>query len=203
MKTNKMMRIASVLLVAVLLTTCVISGTFAKYTTTATANADSARVAKWDVKLEGASMTNTFTFDLFNTVGDTDDADDDKADDASVKNGTDEVIIAPGTEGSFELNLKNDSEVDATYAIDYTVTNTANIPVKFAVKVGDGEKSAYGELADVSATAFAMGADVAITIYWQWAFNGNDTDDTNLGTAAVTADQVISVAAAVTVEQVD
>ena len=37
MKTNKMMRIASVLLVAVLLTTCVISGTFAKYTTTVSA----------------------------------------------------------------------------------------------------------------------------------------------------------------------
>ena len=46
MKKNTMMRIASVLLVAVLLSTCVISGTYAKYTSTVTTS-DSARVAYW------------------------------------------------------------------------------------------------------------------------------------------------------------
>ena len=46
MKKNKMMRIASVLLVAVLLSTCAIFGTFAKYTTSVTSQ-DSARVAYW------------------------------------------------------------------------------------------------------------------------------------------------------------
>lgn len=48
MKKNKMMRLASSLMVAVLLTTSVISGTFAKYVTTDSAQ-DSARVAKWGV----------------------------------------------------------------------------------------------------------------------------------------------------------
>ena len=48
MKKNKMMRVASALLVAVLMTTSVISGTFAKYVTTDSAT-DSARVAKWGV----------------------------------------------------------------------------------------------------------------------------------------------------------
>jgi len=48
MKKNKMLRMASALLVLTLLTTSVIGGTFAKYTTTATAN-DTARVAKWGV----------------------------------------------------------------------------------------------------------------------------------------------------------
>ena len=43
MKKNKMMRLASFLLIAVLLTTSVISGTFAKYVTT-DAQWDSARV---------------------------------------------------------------------------------------------------------------------------------------------------------------
>ena len=52
MKKNKMMRIASVLLVAVLLSTCAISGTFAKYVTTGTAS-DVARVAKWGVTISG------------------------------------------------------------------------------------------------------------------------------------------------------
>ena len=58
MKKNKMMRIASVLLVAVLLSTCAISGTFAKYVTTADAQ-DSARVARWGVTL---TVTNDSIF---------------------------------------------------------------------------------------------------------------------------------------------
>ena len=48
MKKNKMMRLASGLLVAVLLTTSMISGTFAKYVTTESGS-DSTRVAKWDI----------------------------------------------------------------------------------------------------------------------------------------------------------
>ena len=51
MKKNKLMRAASALLVLVLLTTCVISGTFAKYVTTDTAD-DTARVAMFGVKIE-------------------------------------------------------------------------------------------------------------------------------------------------------
>lgn len=48
MKKNRMMRLASILLVCVLLSTSVISGTFAKYTTVDSAK-DSAKVAKWGV----------------------------------------------------------------------------------------------------------------------------------------------------------
>ncbi len=51
---NKMMRIASVLLVAALITTCAISGTFAKYVTKVSGE-DSARVAKWGIVLDIAS----------------------------------------------------------------------------------------------------------------------------------------------------
>lgn len=51
MKKNKMMRIAAVLLIVTLLSTCVISGTFAKYVAKADME-DSARVAKWGIKIE-------------------------------------------------------------------------------------------------------------------------------------------------------
>ena len=44
------MRLASVLLVVTMLTTCVISGTFAKYVTKEEGS-DGARVAKWGVEL--------------------------------------------------------------------------------------------------------------------------------------------------------
>lgn len=50
MKTNKMLRISAILLVLTLLSTCVISGTFAKYTTEAKTK-DKARVAKWGIEL--------------------------------------------------------------------------------------------------------------------------------------------------------
>ena len=60
MKKNTMMRIASILLVVTLLSTCVISGTFAKYVTKAEGK-DAARVAKWGVlvSVEGDSAFKT------------------------------------------------------------------------------------------------------------------------------------------------
>lgn len=48
MKKNKMMRIASILMVAVLVSTCAVSGTFAKYVTS-DSGSDTARVAKFGV----------------------------------------------------------------------------------------------------------------------------------------------------------
>ena len=62
MKTNKMMRLASVLLVAVLLSTCAISGTFAKYVTTKEAS-DSARVAKFGVTITASGKTFAEAYD--------------------------------------------------------------------------------------------------------------------------------------------
>lgn len=53
MKKNKMMRIASVLLIAVMMSTCAISGTFAKYVTSDSAT-DTARVAKFGVVVEAS-----------------------------------------------------------------------------------------------------------------------------------------------------
>ena len=63
MRKNKMMRAASALMVAVLLTTCTISGTFAKYVTTASGN-DTARVAKWGVQIDMAGFSDVDN-DLF------------------------------------------------------------------------------------------------------------------------------------------
>lgn len=54
MKKNVMMRVASFLLVAVLISTSAISGTYAKYVTEGSGT-DSARVAKWGVVIEAES----------------------------------------------------------------------------------------------------------------------------------------------------
>ncbi len=204
MKTNTMMRVASVLLVAVLLSTCAIAGTYAKYVSTTTGT-DSARVAKWDFKVNGTTAnSNTFTFNLFETILDTDKSGED---DITPADGT---IIAPGTQGSFEIVLKNDSEVTAKYAIDYTVTNTNNIPVQFSV---DNGASWSSDLADVSATdATELAASTGTTtiiVQWRWAFErGNDDAEKNTNNAADTTlglagSAELKVEAKITVEQVD
>lgn len=201
---NKFMRIASVLLVAVILSTCVISGTFAKYTNTSEGS-DSARIAKWDIKLEGNKMSDStsFTFDLFNTIMDSDGANAET--DVSNKTDDGKTVIAPGTSGSFEINLDNDSEVSAKYSIDYTLTNSANIPVEFSV---DGTHW-YSDInyLDVTGVALAMSetdpANTAtIVVQWHWIFEqGADSADTDLGIMSTLPE--LSVAAEITVEQVD
>lgn len=189
-KKNYTMRIAAGVMTAALLSTCAISSTFAKYTTAQTGT-DSARVAKWDIQINSTSMktaTTTFDFDLFDTTYDSDSSD-------TVKSSGTDNVIAPGTTGSFALVIENSSEVTATYAIDYTVTNSASIPVKFSV---DGT-TWTDNLANVTATALAMGSSKTITVKWKWEFIGDDSTDTGLGekgtdtlivSAKVTATQV-------------
>ena len=57
MKKNVMMRLASFLLVAVLISTSAISGTYAKYVTTAEGK-ETARVAKWGVQVGVAGFSD-------------------------------------------------------------------------------------------------------------------------------------------------
>ena len=59
MKKNVMMRLACFLLVAVLISTSAISGTYAKYVTEGSSK-DTARVAKWGVTVS-ADYSNLFT----------------------------------------------------------------------------------------------------------------------------------------------
>ena len=200
MKTNKMMRIASVLLVAVLLSTCAISGTFAKYTSSSTGT-DTARVAKWNFTVGGTDITtsNTFTFNLFDTAYV--ESNVDKDGDGS------EVVIAPGTTGSASVTLTNNSEVNATYAVDFSATENG-VPLQWSVD-GTEWKNDISDL-DIAVTNIAMTNGTAtINIYWKWAFESDsvvttdqsDEKDTNLGTATTLA--TVSFSAAITVTQVN
>lgn len=186
------MRIAAGVMTAALLSTCAISGTFAKYTAAQTGT-DSARVAKWDIQINSTSMktaTQTFAFDLFDTTYDSDSS-------YTVKSSGTDNVIAPGTTGSFALVIENSSEVTATYAIDYTVMNSASIPVKFSV---DNGTSWADGLTDVTAVTLAMGSSETITVQWKWEFSGDDSKDTGLGEKGT---DMLTVSAKVTATQVD
>ena len=196
-RSSLMVRLVAVLAVTMMFTMCFVGGTFAKYTSSATGT-DSATVAKWSFKVGETDIatSDTFTFDLFKTVKDTGGADE-----ADI-NPADGSIIAPGTQGSFDLVLTNASQVTAQYAIDYTVTNNNDIPVKFSV---DGGTTWTNDLADVAASdstkLAANSGTTTIKVQWKWDFNGSDDSfDTALGIGGTA---VLTVAAAVTATQVD
>lgn len=102
MKKNRMMRLASSLLVLTLLTTCIISGTFAKYVT-ADEGSDTARVAKWGV----TAMVSGSLFGENYVPNST--ADDKNEISATVLQSVDtqhnDAIVAPGTQNTEGLTL--------------------------------------------------------------------------------------------------
>ena len=197
-RSSMMVRLVAVLAVTMMFTMCFVGGTFAKYTSSATGT-DSATVAKWSFKVGETDIatTNTFAFDLFKTIKDSDGIKDE-----TEMNPVDGSIIAPGTQGSFDLVLTNASQVTAQYAIDYTVTNNNDIPVKFSV---DGGTTWTNDLADVAASdstkLAANSGTTTIKVQWKWDFNGSDDSfDTALG---IGGNAVLTVKAEVTATQVD
>lgn len=225
MKKNRMMRLASVLLVCVLLTTSVISGTFAKYVTSTSSN-DQARVAVWGINADSVVM------DLF-----------DNTYDSSVNANDGDNVIAPGTakQSQFSIVTANATlapEVDYNITIDLTGTTIAssiknNPNIKW--KLDSGEWGTWDQLmtsilrlsgdttvtysadkqsvtkkyeANAVATEFANGK--THTIYWKWMFDqtvdgaaANDANDTAMGNSAVEQDIWVKLVIKVTAEQVD
>lgn len=215
MKKNKMMRAASALMVATLLTTSVISGTFAKYTTTASSN-DSARVAKWGVQV-------TSTADTFKQSYVKDD------DSVSLTGNTvvsTEDVVAPGTSGTMAaFTITGTPEVAVNVAFTGTLElgnkwvysdSTFYCPIE--IKVGDttfkGTKyttadkfeAAVNEKIATYTKDYAAGTDLstisgdAPAISWKWAFEGNDNvKDTYLGNQAA-GDNAATISLNVTVK---
>lgn len=213
MKKNNTMRIAAGLAVAALLSTCLVSGTYAKYTT-GTTSKDAARVAKWGVVVEagGGAFSNKYT----------------KNDETFTKGDGNTVVaqgsynvVAPGTKGEFmaakvsgtpevavrvansaEVSLKGwtiDTEtVDADHVTD---SSAFYCPLTFKVNGKEVDTSSCKSAADaedaiekaVAATSddyvagTNLSADKSAKIEWAWAFDGNDSFDTKLGNAAAHA----------------
>lgn len=209
MKKNKN-KIATLLLLAIVAVgSYFVAGTYAKYTSEI-AGSDNASVAKWAWKINqedfksASDVTNGYTFDLFKTIK--------EADTTSAETDVGADLIAPGTGGSFDIAITNNSEVNATYAIAFTETNESGIPIEYST---DGSTWVSGvSNINVPATAINMGQTAStLTVKWRWAFTGNDstnytstqTDatDTALGFAANDTAPTVQVNATVTVTQVD
>lgn len=212
MKKNVMMRLSALLLVAVLLTTCVISGTFAKYVTTE-GRSDSARVAKWGVIVAVVGDTTTIT------------ETDGTAEGHVVSN--EGELLAPGTAGQL-LNVTITGTPEVAVAITYTPEVTLTgweaegyycplvVYVNGVAVDTTGVTDAAGYEAAIEAAIVAKNEDVAagktleaihseVVITWEWAFeSSNDVKDTILGNAAANGNApTITVNLTATVTQVN
>ena len=187
MKKNVMMRVASIMLVLVLLTSSVISGTFAKYVTSGSAT-DSARVAAW-----GFGDSTTITFDLFDKSY------------TNVNSFTGENLIAPGTSkmDTVQLHYANTAGMGApevAYTIDLNVTASgvdADIEANENIRwvFNDAEYSKFTDMVaaieayheDVDANTLPRLNNTGLNIGWYWLFStdaAHDVFDTAMGDKA-------------------
>jgi hypothetical protein len=113
-----MMRLASGLLVLTLLTTSAISGTFAKYTTTASAS-DTAKVAKWCVTVSASGSLFSKNYLTSKNTGTTDTTG------ISVASSSTGNLVAPGTKNTTGLtfSITGKPEVAVKVKFDVTVDN--------------------------------------------------------------------------------
>ena len=179
MKNNKTARIVVLLLFVAIVTAVVISGTFAKYTTSTGPTAGTAQVAKWSFSATG----------LGNEA---------RTDNVS----TDKIVagkLAPGTTGKVGVTL---DVTGCEVAIDYTVTisNVQNKPTNLIFKNASNTAITADEsgnyvvtgtltLTDIAAiVADGEGhktVDAGITFEWPYETANGDTADTTDGTAAL------------------
>ena len=204
MNRNRLMKASAFLLVSTMATSCFVGSTFAKYVSEGEGE-DSARVAKWGVKVEveGDGFKTSYGKNdyLSNVEGNT------------VISSTEEKVVAPGTKGTFGgVKISGKPEVavkvETTATVDLSGWNVANdgefyCPLKFTVgdttingldyssSTAGGESSFENAIktAIQEATTKELEANTdlsevgdGITYSWEWPFEGST------GTAAIQDD---------------
>ena len=227
MKKNNMLRIASVLLVAVLLSTCAISGAFARYTTEGTAADETARVAKWGIVLGDASATS-FLKEYTATATDTEIVNTVVSTEEVVAPGTSGTVTAGTISGSAEVAVRVTHKIGIELSqTGWTVEDAYYCPLIFTITKADGSTEtvkanvaddavAFNQLyAEIEVTEdFAAGttdwSSAANSITWAWeiesATDSEQTDilDTKLAKAAYDGTaSTVTLSIQTTVTQID
>lgn len=214
MKKNIMMRLSAVLLVAVLLTTCVISGTWAKYVSTGSSGEDNAQVAKWGVVITAEAKDNKEYADKTLSAEETA-----VIANASIKH------LAPGDAVKFaSINVTGTPEVavkveyTATLELDgWVIDSTVEyMPLVFVIngleysmkgfsftQVADFEAKIAEIIAAYSkeyaaGTNLALQASEELTVSCYWAFEGDNASDTKLGDLATAPTVSLTINCSVT-----
>ena len=207
-KNNNSLKTFALLLLIVMLALILIASTYAKYTTKLTGSSDTT-IAKWawTINNNDVSKDDTeFTFDLFKTIKDTDGGTE--ADVTTQK-------IAPGTKGSFSIEVTNASDVNAEYSLTLTETKATAVSsanIEYSI-IGTDEATDWTddiETFNLTDTSLNMNASKTVTLYWRWAYStteSQDTADTAVGflaaNSASDANKTITIEAKLNFTQVD
>ena len=182
-------KIGAAAVVLTLVTSSLVGGTFAKYTSSTTGTG-TAQVAKWAIAFKEGSDTitgDTFTFNLKNTNGEVVTTDD---------------KLAPGSEGEVKFVINGaGSEIGYSYSAEADVSGLNGVPIKFysdaarttALTVTDNKIT----FASTDVALADVGNDQTIDIFWAWDSASSDSDDTTKGEAGTTG----TIKLAVTAEQ--
>ena len=178
-----------IILLALLLITAIVFSmyAYAKYKTTLTGNG-TATVAKWSFKVNGQTQTIP-DIDLATTM--------------KKVNNVAENKLAPGTEGSFDLNLDaTGSEVAIDYNIKLVVTEK---PTNLRFYTDSSYTKEIASTDGVMNVSGVMSLEEiktiqTKTIYWKWPYQTGDTDDVKKANDKIdTADSKKSVTMTITV----
>ena len=172
-----------VALALTLVSMTLMGGTVAKYTTTVSGSAE-ATVAKFAFDLNGATQASdsaaiTLT-DLFKST---------YGNGGEVKSKADNgPVVAPGTSGYVKLEVKNNGEVAITPQFVITETNTAGIPLEYAItKTSDSPTSpaewkSAADIKNQDLGNIAVGTTDntgSFYLHWKWSTAELDGDKTD------------------------
>ena len=188
MKKNIALRLASGLMLSCLLSTCVISGTFAKYVSTYDGS-DSARVAKWTF----GNMTE-LEVDMFD------------GEYTNVKSKDATNVVAPGTSKEVTIDVlpaaAEAPEVAYSFNIDVSTSDDTNADLlgKLVWKLDGTKVGTNGTFAELQAAIndldgdYAAGelpSDTSFTVAWEWPAEVDNAGDTALGSAGTAKLEVV------------
>jgi len=122
MKKNAMLKIAAILMVAVLLTTCAISSTFAKYVTTGDTATEVGRVAKWGVGIT-STVSGIFAEQYENGNAVTTENPSDGADVLALSSASVKELVAPGTQKAGTIT----AAISGTPEVAFEITTVATV----------------------------------------------------------------------------
>ena len=178
MKGNKKSLLVVALLLLVGVTSAYVAYSYAKYTSTITGNQGTVQVAKWDFVND--NPTGTITVNLAQTY---------HATTLKGTNAAGKKLIAPGTEGSFDVTVYNtDSEVGVDFEV--ALDSITGIPtnLKFYSDANHQNEIVPGNATTGKITGQLEPNDSTgqvVHFYWAWAYDSNaDSADTTDGEAA-------------------
>ncbi len=228
-KKNWTMRAAVLMLALVLITSCFVGGTFAKYVTSGEGS-DTARVAKFGVKItaNGTTFAKEYKTDDTNVSGTIT---------KSVISSDDKNLVAPGTKGEM-VKMQLSGKPEVAVKVEYTAKtielkgwtledSSFYCPLVFKVNGTDIDGKKYSKADDLQEAIkdaiegysknYEPNKDLtkvktdSLALSWDWPFSttnddnsNNDEKDTYLGNQAAEGNaSTITIEIATTVTQID